>query len=168
MSLESVSGFFVLPVGIDGESVGSGFWERSRLSERWLGVCKDYLAAHGAAFEASWDGDIQHVRAKVTSASGAALVTLFVHGKVVLSILLLSGISPQTDNAVSQMFVDSLKRTAPVRVTAQSLSPFTEIFAKQGRPLMVLVPWPQPTVTDEDHGLAYELALHLAGAFFRL
>jgi hypothetical protein len=168
MSVERASGFFVLSFGMDGESVGSGFWERSRLSENWLGTCKDYLGAHGESFDASWNAHLSHIQTKLTSASGAGLVTFFVHGKVVLSVLLLSGLSPPAENPVAEMFIESLKKTVPVEAATRSSSPFRDIFAVRDRPLMVVVPWPEATVSSQDHALVRELGLHLAGAFFAM
>ena len=168
MAVERRPGFFVLPFGMDGEPVGLGFWEQSRLSEEWLKVCRNYLEAHGSAFEAAWSGNLTHVRTKLTSASGAAVVTFVVQQKVVLSVLLLTGSSLPGEDSVAQMFVESLRRSAPAQAAAQSASPFSSVFSEGHRPLMVVVPWPEATVSDQDHELIRELGLHLAGAFFAM
>jgi hypothetical protein len=33
------------------------------------------------------------------------------------------------------------------------------------RPLMIVVPWPDDSISEDDHRLVRDLALHLAGAF---
>jgi hypothetical protein len=166
MAVERQPGFFILPFGMDGEPVGFGFWEQSKLSESWLNVCKDYLNTHGTAFDASWSGNLSHIRTKLTSASATALVTFFVQGNVALSVLLLAGTSSAVEESVSQVFVESLRRSAPVQAATHSPNPFNDIFSAKDRPLMVVVPWPDATVSEEDHKLVRELGLHLAGAFF--
>lgn len=167
-AVERQPGFFILPFGMDGEPVGFGFWEQVRLSENWLTVCRDYLNEHGAVFDASWSGNLSHIRTKITSASGTALVTFFVQGKVALSVLLLAGTSPAAEESAAQMFVESLRRSAPVQAATQSPNPFNNIFSAKDRPLMVVVPWPETTVSEQDHKLVRELGLHLAGAFFTM
>ena len=73
MAASTDSGFYITPFGMDGEQVGLGFWDASKLSDVWLGVCKEFLNEHGAAFDASWGGNLFEIRTKFTSASGAAI-----------------------------------------------------------------------------------------------
>lgn len=159
-------GFYVSPFGMDGESLGTGFWAASNLSERWLDVCVAFLHQHGLVFDSRWPEPLSHVRTKLTSASGAAIATFYVRDQIVSSILLLSGRSPAVDDDVAAMFTESLKRSSPsVGVSRSSRPGFQAILARKERPLMAVVAWPDPSVSDEDQDLVRELGLHLAGAF---
>ncbi|MBC8217448.1 MAG: hypothetical protein H8E73_03190 [Planctomycetes bacterium] len=165
-SIQQESGFFVAPFGIDGCSVGIAFWDASSLSEEWTAVCSAFLEEHGVAFDDSWGVPLSHVRMKLTSASGAAIVTFFVHDKAVSSVLLLSGQSPSVEADVGGMFIESLKRTLLVKAATVTPNAFKAVLECKERPLMAVVAWPESAVCEEDHELVRELGLHLAGAFF--
>ena len=165
MAASTHSGFYIAPYGIDGKQVDLGFRETSRLSSTCLGVCTEFLNAHGAVFDASWGGKLNELRTKVTSASGSAIATFFVRDGVASSILLLSGQSPEVDHSVTEMFVESFRRNALVQRAASSPHPFSTVAALNERPLMVAVAWPDPTILDQEQELARELGIHLAGAF---
>jgi hypothetical protein len=77
----------------------------------------------------------------------------------------LSGQSPKVDQSVTEMFVESLRRTAWVQKAASSLHPFSTVASVIERPLMVAVVWPDPTISDQEQEVARELGIHLAGAF---
>jgi hypothetical protein len=52
--------------------------------------------------------------------------------------------------------------------TITSLSePFAEVLSLSERPLMVIVPIPDESISDQDNDVVQELALHLASAFLR-
>jgi hypothetical protein len=151
---------------MDGEQVDSGFWANSQLSDIWLGVCSEFLKANGAAFDMSWSGKLSHIRTKFTSASGAALATFSVYGKVASSVLLLSGQSPEADRTVAEMFVDALRRTVWTQTAASTPHAFSRVTSIKERPLMVVIAWPESTIAEQDHDLVRELGVHLAAAFF--
>ena len=165
MAASTDSGFYITPFGIDGEQVGLGFWNASQLSDVWLGVCNNFLKDHGAVFAASWGGKLFELRTKCTSASGATIATLFVRDRVASSLLFLSGQSPEVERTVTEMFVESLRKTVWVQTAASSLHPFSAIASTGERPLMVVVAWPEPTISEQDNNIVRELGLHLAGAF---
>ena len=158
------NGFFVTPFGIDGYPVGSGFWEYSKLSEHWLSVCQQVSST--ATSDAPFSGKLSHIRLKWTSATGAAIGTFLVNDKVVCSVLLLTGRSHPSESQVAQMFVESLRRNDTVRIAAGDAKPFEAILTANERPMMVVVTWPQESVSAPDTTLVRELAIHLAGAFF--
>jgi hypothetical protein len=160
------SGFFIVPFSLDGEAAGQSFWKSGDLSKKWLSTCNSFLNAHGAVFEDAWNGSLSHIRTRLTSTSGAALLTFVVREKVAASVLLLSGIAPAIDNDVAKMFVESMRRCAPAMAAAPSNASFNQVLSIQSRPLMVVVPWPELTVSDHDHEIVRELGLHLAAAFF--
>jgi hypothetical protein len=160
-------GFFVRPYALDGQSVGTGFWEYSRLSARWLKVCGQFLANLGEADCHPFEGNLAHISAQLTLASGAALVSFYVRERLVLTSLLQSGISIHEENEVGRMLVESLKRSGPAGIAAAGADAFDEVLTALERPLMTIVPWADPSIATDDHELVRELALHLAGAFFR-
>ena len=151
-----------MPVGIDGLAVGNGFWDYTKLSRRWLDMWGQHFEIHGFASDVPLEGALSHIRIKVTSVSGAALITLFVHDRMVSSVLLLSGQSPSADREIAQMFILSLKRSTG----ASSPTAFGQVLSSEERPLMVVVHWPDAIVSEGDHELLRELALHMAGSFF--
>jgi hypothetical protein len=159
-------GFYVTPFGVDGEQAGLGFWATSKLSAEWLDVCSRFLATHGSSFDASWERELGHIQTKFTSASGTALVTFSLHGSIASSLLLLSGRFPASERSVAEMFIDSLKRTIWVRKAATSSHPYSRVTSVSERPLVIVVAWPEPGVSEQDHNLVRELSLHLAGVFF--
>jgi hypothetical protein len=163
MSAQPV-GFFIAPFSIDGELEGLDFWAGEQLSMKWLDICDQFLGQHGAVFDASWSGSLSHIQTRFTSASGAALVAFKAGGKPVASLALVSG--GASDTEVLRMFVDSLRQVELVRLAQVSTAPFQGVFSIEKRPLMIVVPWPDESVAEQDHSCVQELALHLAGAFF--
>jgi hypothetical protein len=159
-------GFFVAPFGIDGESEGVDHWKLDQLSPKWIAICDQHLCSHGATFNAPWRGSLSHIQIKLTSAAGVALATLSVQGKPAASLALASGLSPTAEAGVLKMFVDSLRSVALVRQAAASPDPFRNALVIEERPVMIVVPWPDSTISEEDRALVRELALHTAGAFF--
>lgn len=160
----SAPGFHVAAFAIDGTMEGFDFWPSNKLSEKWLKICRQYLTQHGNVFEASWAGNLSHIQTKVTKASGAALVTFSVRGKLAASLAMASGRSSAADDEVLRMFVDSLRRVELVRAVSRSARPFESIISIAKRPLLVVVPWPESTISDDDHACVQELAIHLTAA----
>jgi hypothetical protein len=160
------NGFFIASFGINGEMEGIDHWAIDKLSSKWLEICSQYLAFHGASFDAPWSGDLSHIQTKFTAASGAALVTFSAMGKLVASIALASGNAQTTESSVLKMFVNSLRGVELVRAASISLEPFQGVFEIKERPLMVVVPWGDPKTTEQDNALVRELSIHTAGAFF--
>lgn len=171
MSLEEPTsrafrGFHVAAYAFDGALVGLDHWGRDQLSDTWLAICSEHLAQHGANFDAPWLGKLSHIQTQYTSSAGIALVTFSVHGRPVSSLALLTGQSPAAETEALELFVDSLQRVELVHAAKTQASPFADTLTICERPLMVVVPWPDPTVTQQDHELVRELAIHLSGAFF--
>lgn len=137
------------------------------LSEKWLAIAAAYLALHGANFKADWGGPLAHLVTQVTSSDGVALVSFYADGVLVVSSALLCGVNADTEISVLKMFVHSLRKTEIVRATAVNEMPFEDIFQLRSRPLMVVVPWGDIRVTEQDDELVQELALHFGAAYFQ-
>jgi hypothetical protein len=165
-STERASGFHVLPFAIDGASVGKGYWEESQLSQHWLSFCRDFLKGNGPALERSLPGNLSDIGIKFTSGSGAALLTLTVQGRLIVSSVMVSGHSPTADAEVARMFVESLTRMTRGRVPELQNVPFSDLLTAAERPLIALVHWPDDNVTEDLDEMIRELTLHFAGAFF--
>lgn len=166
-AIEKNSGFHVASVAIDGTPVGMGYWAFEQLSTRWLTTCSDFLRSHGSVFDASWNGELSHVRTTFTSVSGAALATFFSHEKVVSSLLLMTGRSDDAERTLSQMFLDSIAKSVAARGGSTGCNACNRLESIRERPLLVPVAWPDCDVSDDEYECVRELALHLAGAFFK-
>jgi hypothetical protein len=160
------AGFFIAPFGVDGESEGFDYVELGRLSGKWLTIAGEYLREHGASFEARWGGNLSHIETKFTSALGVALVTFRVGSHLAASVALASGRAVAAESDALRMFVDSLRRVQLVEAAAASKEPFANVTAIAERPVMIVVPWPDSAILQQDQSVVRELALHLAGAFF--
>jgi hypothetical protein len=158
--------FLVAAFGIDGELEGTARFPFAKLSGKWLKICEEFLAAHGPVFEAGWSGNLAHIHTRLTSSSGAALVTFSANGKPAASIALASGLSATAELSVLEMFIHSLRRVEAVAAAATADDPFRDILHIKERPVMIVVPWPVAETSDQDHALVRELSTHLAGAFF--
>lgn len=104
---------------------------------------------------------------KFTSAASTAMAILLAKGVPASSLLLLGGPPSLAEEEATTMFVESLRRTELVKACASSPAPFAGVGSNKNRPLIVVIPWGDPTTSAEDHELVRELGLHLAGAFFR-
>lgn len=163
----NAEGFHLAAFGIDGSLEGESHWNHQDLSERWLTLCDELIAEKGINFDHQWTGTLSKIRTKMTSANGASICTFFVNDRTVSSVLLLRGIEPQSEIEVSTMFVESL-RASPLAITSRASSePFAEVLTIVQRPLMVVVPFPDPAVSDQSYDLIRELSLHLASSFMR-
>ncbi|MFC4314278.1 hypothetical protein ACFPN2_34760 [Steroidobacter flavus] len=158
--------FHIAAFGVDGSLVGMDMWSSERLSGQWLAICREYLNQHGSSFDEPWSGKLSHIRTKLTAARGAALVTFSAHGRIVSSLALASGASQVTEKSVLEMFVNSLRQTQLVRVAARTQEPFQQVLQIAERPVMIVVPWADEAISEQDHTLVRELSIHLAAAFF--
>jgi hypothetical protein len=163
---KNATGFFLAPFAIDGSKAGVTFWKYARLSSKWLSICSDFLDANGEQFACSWRQNLSHIQTRLTSASGAAVLTFSVQGRLAESLLCLSGMMPQVDNEVTRMWVASLRTIDLVKATAPSTRPFEDVSSLRERPLMVSIPWANPAVSRDDGELVRELSLHLGAAYF--
>lgn len=166
-SLEpSIYNFNVAAFGMDGDLIGMDTWSYERLSQKWLAICKEYLAQHGLSFDEPWSGSLSYIRTKRTAVSGTGLVTFCSNGRIVASLALASGASQVTEKSVLEIFVNSLRQSEAVRAAARSNEPFKDILNITQRPLMIVVPWADDLTSDQDHSIVRELSIHLAAAFF--
>ncbi|MGC5799353.1 hypothetical protein [Sphingomonas sp. NFX23] len=156
--------FSIAPFGLDGSLEGRAVWNVADLSPKWIGVCSDLIRENGTTFDKSLGGNLNHLSIKFVSANAAALVTISIHNRPVLLGAFASGKEPQSDVEVLTMFAESTSQ-ATLRFHAPDSEAFSELYAITDRPLLVVVPWPDPLVSDQEHDLAREIILHFIGAF---
>ena len=153
--------FFVAPFSCVGEAQGVDEWSQDQLSGRWLEKCAQFLVSHGDVFDDNWTGELSHVRTKMTSESGAALVSISIHGELALSAVFLRGENVEVEAEVIEMFVRSMARNVPQGIAGD----FSEANDIVARPLMLVVPFVNENVSEFDHDVARELLLHFGAAF---
>ena len=155
--------FTIAPFGLDGSPEGRAVWNVADLSSKWIGVCSDLIRENGTSFDKSLGGHLNHLSIKCVSVNGAALITISVHNRPVSLGAFASGVEPQSDLDALTMFAESTSQ-ATLRFHAPDGEAFSELYAITGRPLLVVVPWPDPLVSDQEHELAREIMLHFIGA----
>ena len=166
-SVDAEGGFTVAAFTIDGALECKDQWIYSNLSARWSNICDELLRAKGVNFNYPWIGPLSHIRTKLTSARGAGICTIFVNGHVAVSVLLLRGRDGGAERDMSRMFVNSLQKVDLVQSITKLSEPFAEVLSLSERPLMVVVPIPDESISDQDNDVVRELSLHLASAFLR-
>jgi hypothetical protein len=163
--MEHRADFYIAPFAIDGELAGIAPLSMSALSPRWLGFCREFIGKNGKSFSCTIpQQSLRHISLQITSGDGATLATFSANGEIVSSAAALAGTNPMADTQVLRMFVESLRTAYLVGAASGSSEPFEQAFHIEERPLYIVVPWPNPTVSDTDHDLVRELNNHLAGA----
>lgn len=157
-------GFHLAAFAPDGEFMGVGFWETRALSQKWLTICADFLAAHGDSFRASWGQQLAHIETQLTSDSGAALGSFYVHGQIAVSSIYLGGRAPAVDSEVLDAFLQSLRRTR--EAAGRGNEAFESLRTIAERPLAGVIVWENPKISELDADLVRELSTHFAAAYF--
>jgi hypothetical protein len=162
--MRKLASYQVAAFGSDGSLVGTGTWERAVLSPKWLTIATELVDAASRTGRAALPIEhLTHLTLHLTCASGAMLATYRAHGVLACSALLLTGEAPQVESGLVRMFVESLRRAAPV-ARAGAAEPFAAMYSLIERPLHIVVPWTAAAISDDDHGLIQELSTHVAGA----
>jgi hypothetical protein len=155
--------FTIAPFGIDGSLEGRAVWNIADLSPKWIGVCSDIIRENGTTFDRSLGGQLKHLSIKCITVKAAALVTISAHNRPVSLGAFALGVEPQSDIDVLTMFARSTSQSTS-RFHAPDREAFAELYAITDRPLLVVVPWPDLLVSDEEHDLAREIMLHFIAA----
>lgn len=108
---------------------------------------------------------LSHIEIKLTSADGTGLGMFYVNGALAISVGLFRGACAETEAAVLNAFVASLRNSRMVQIAATSDRPFEALLQLQQRPLLALVVWPPDELTETDADLVRELSTHFAAAF---
>ena len=166
---KGTEGFHVAPFAPDGDLVDVALRMWDTLSPNWILASSTMLASLTASKRVSWGEGLSHIETGFVGQAGAALVTFYVRGVVVLSGVLLSGIAPQAENELLGMFVDARRRTDLVKAAALNGGrvAFEDAKRLRERPVAIFVIWHPDSASDEDMEVVRDLSLHLAAAYFR-
>ena len=157
--------FFVAPFAPDGELVGVAAWDLASLSPRWLSLCEAMIRSLGPNFRSPLAGPLGHLEVRLTSAAGTGLGTFLANGRLMASAAYQRGADVAVEQEVVRMFIESLRRAAPVQHATTSDQPFEAMATLRDRPLQIVVPWADPAASAQDEQLVRELANHFAAAF---
>ena len=160
----SGDGFWIAPFALDGELLGVGEWQFDALSKHWIGVCTSLIDHYGPVFDEHLQGPLSHLRIKCTAAQSGAMVVLYAHGATVASFAVATGAVPAVDTQVLAMFAESIRSSTRQFQVSNIEEPFGAMTSMVERPLMVVVPWPQSHISEQDHELVREIGWHLAAA----
>jgi hypothetical protein len=137
------------------------------LSGKWLSIASSFLAKQSGNPKAGWGGPLGHLETQLTSSDGCALAMFFAHGVLVSSMALLSGRSRAVESSILTIFVQSLRKSKFVQEDAINEIPFADIFQLSVRPHLIVIPWGDERVAEQDAELIQELALHLGAAYLQ-
>lgn len=160
----SREGFWIAPFALDGELLGVGEWRFDALSKHWIGVCTSLIDHYGLIFDEHLQGPLSHLRIKCTGIESAAMVVLYAHGAPAASFAVVTGAAPAVDAHVLAMFTESIRSSTQQFQVSNIEEPFGAMMSMAQRPLMVVVPWPQSHIAEQDHELVKEIGWHLATA----
>lgn len=155
--------FYAAPFAIDGELLGIGEWQLSKLSPRWLEFSREVLRSGGPVFDKSLSAPFDRVRLRFTSANGVAIATFSIDSVPVASSAFLRGTDSAAERQVLQMFVESSRRVRVVQRVSTTPEPFAKAFTISQRPLHIVIAW--GTQQGEDADMVSELSTHFAAAF---
>ena len=159
-----VDRFWIAPFVLDGELLGVGEWWIKDLSSHWIDVCTSLIEHYGPTFDQHLQGALSHIRIRCTAIDCGAMVVLYAHGLAASSFAVVLGTSPTAEAHMLAMFADSV-RASTLRYHADgSNKPFHEMATLSDRPMVIVVPWAQSPVSQQDHELVTELVRHLAAA----
>ena len=132
--------FHVAAFAPDGELQGTGVWQLSQLSPRWLAVCGNLLR-QGNVFHASPGGALAHLSIRLTSSGGTGLGMFFVYENLAASTAYFRGENSEAEAQMLDLLLTSLRITPLVRLAASSAAPFEALRTLSQRPLHVVVAW---------------------------
>lgn len=164
ISPDSVDRFWIAPFVLDGESLGVGEWWIKDLSSHWIEVCTSLIEYYGPIFDEHLQGPLSHIRIRCTAAGSGAMVIIYAHGLPALSFIVVVGTAPAAEAGMLAMFAESV-RESTLRYQVSGISkPFHEMTTLPERPIAMVVPWAQSSISEQDHELSNELMRHLAAA----
>lgn len=165
--MSGAADFHIAAFAPDGALEGRGTRNVADLSEKWIGFCRSLIDANGLVFDRLLTMSLAHIGIKCSGIHDAALVTISVHDRTQTTFALIRSDSKSATQVLA-MFVDSVRRNASRQQLAPAAAPFGEMLGIEERPLMALVIWCDPAISDQDNDLVRELGLHFAAAFFAL
>lgn len=160
----SIDRFWIAPFALDGELVGVGEWWIDDISAHWINVCASLVQHYGPVFDEYLQGPLSHIRIRCTAGDGGAMVDLCVHDLMAASFVVVVGTAPVAEGQMLAMFAESLRSSTLLYRIGGSKEAFHEVITLPQRPIAIIVPWPQSSISEQDHELVTELARHLVAA----
>jgi hypothetical protein len=155
-------GYTIASYTPDGFFVGKGEWDLSRLSEKWLTICKDIISRHGPVFQHNMGAALSYL----DIAFMAGIGHFFVDGRPAFSLALLSGETVEQDENILTEFVQYLREDENVMDRCPDIDGFVEsVKSHNDRPLCISVIWSDPVIDDKKYDAVMELGIHFAGAY---
>jgi len=163
---DETESFTVEAFSAAGDHEGSGLWSYGQLSEKWIGICRQVIDHFGPIFDYQWSRELAQVRTKLTFVRGAGILTIFVHDRTAASVLVMSGADRGADADIARRYVDALLSSVPTEMLVEGHR-FSGVHSLPNRPVMVVVPFPDPQRSETDEDLVRELGWHFAAAIFQ-
>jgi hypothetical protein len=166
MNQQDVPRFALAVFDVTGELVGRVPFDTSQLSADWSNLSASLLATQGSAFATNLIGAEAHLGLRFTSSAGAAVATFHAHERLVVSVLLLSGRSTETEAELVELFHNSISAAAEKLLGGPPPAGFSALRSLTDRPLAFIVAWGAEGVAEKDEDLLRDLSLHIAATFF--
>jgi len=161
---QPIDRFWIAPFVLDGELLGVGEWRFEDLSSRWIEVCTSLIEQYGPVFDENLQGPFSHIRIRCTATGSGAMVILYAHDLAASSSVIVLGTAPAAEAQMLAMFAENICAST-LRYQVSGLSkPFDEMTTLPQRPIAMVVPWAQSSISEQDHDLVTELMRHLAAA----
>ncbi|WP_447725893.1 hypothetical protein [Sphingomonas koreensis] len=161
---QPIERFWIAPFVLDGELLGIGEWWIKDLSSHWIDVCASLLEHYGPIFDQHLQGPLSHIRIRCTAIDSGAMVVLYAYDVAATSFVVVLGAAPPAEAQMLSMFAESVRSSTLHYQVAGLREPFHEMSTLIERPIAMVVPWAQSSVSEEDHELVTELMRHFTAA----
>lgn len=144
-----------------------GYRKYANLPQQWLTLAAQILRERGDTFVTSLPEPFHAFTFKLTSSDGAGLFSIYRLDELLGSGLLLAGTNPPVDTEVTDMFIQSLRKSRWVQLSTSSPTAFSSLTTMSERPLSALVQWPSDNASNEDWKFVNTIAANFSAAFFQ-
>jgi hypothetical protein len=92
------------------------------------------------------------------------MVIIYAHELAASSFIVVLGTVPAAEAHMLAMFAESVRASTRHYQVSGLLNPFHEMTTLRERPITMVVPWAQSSISQQDHELVNELMRHFAAA----
>lgn len=149
----------------DGRFVGKSLWKVETLSQHWVNNFAALIHHHGPIFKTSLPTPLENFVFQLTANGGAGILTIYANSHIAASALLLAGSIPDVDAEIEKLFYASIMKSKTATVQ-DGRPPFVNLLENTERPIVNVVGWGNPSVSNDDEGLIKEMLWNFSGAFF--
>ena len=155
-------GYTIASYTPEGFFVGKGEWELSKLSDKWLTICKDIITRHGPVFQHNMGEALSYLDIAFTAGIGH----FYVDGRPAFTLALLSGENSDHDETILAEFDQYLREDGGVQDQCPDIDSFSEsVRSHNDRPLCISVIRSDPAIDAKKFDAVMELGIHFAGAY---